>query len=66
MKKDDIKKMDPAFLRKEANKLKKELFDLKFTMAGGQIKDYSQFRKLRKGIARCLTCLSDKKSKSGK
>jgi ribosomal protein L29 len=60
MKKDSIKKLDTASLKRKAEKLKKELFDLKFTMAGGQAKDYSQFKKLRTNIARCLTFLNEK------
>ena len=61
MKKDDIKKMDATFLRKEAGKLKKEFFNWKLNIASGQVKDFSQFKKIRHDIARCLTFLNQKK-----
>lgn len=62
MKKDDIKKLSLQELEKEVVKLKKELFNLKLTLAGGQVTDYSQFGKIRSNIARCLTCLNEKKA----
>jgi len=61
MKNNDIKKMDASSLRKEVAKLKKEYFDLQLNVASGQVKDYSQFKKIKHDIARCLTCLNQKK-----
>ena len=64
MNKDDIKKMDTSLLRKEVFRLKKELFNLKLSISGGQVKDFSQFKKLRSDVARCLTFLNQKTEKS--
>ena len=60
MKRDEIKKLDADTLKKEVQQLKKELFNLKFNVAAGQVKDYSQFKKIRTDIARCLTFLQSK------
>lgn len=53
--KDELKKMDIVTLKNEAESLKKELFNLKFGLMTGQMKDMSQFMKLRRQIARILT-----------
>lgn len=45
-------------LRKEINALRKELFNLKLNKLSGQIKDTSQFSKLRVKIAQKLTLLT--------
>ena len=47
-------------LKQEVASLKKELFNLKLTKITGQLKDLSQFRKLRVQIARTLTYLNQK------
>jgi len=51
----DLKKLDIASLDKEIFSLKKEVFNLRLSLMAGQIKDISQFRKLRVKIAQCLT-----------
>ena len=61
MNKEDLKKMDNNSLNKEIFKLKKELFDLKLKVIGGEVKDFSQFKKLRGDVARCLTFINKKK-----
>lgn len=61
MNKEDLKKMDDSSLNKEIFKLKKELFDLRFKVVGGEVKDFSQFKKLRTDVARCLTFKNKKK-----
>jgi len=55
MKKEEIKKLDKVSLYKELARLRKELFNLKLNVSGGEVKDYSQFKKLRIDIARTLT-----------
>ena len=60
-KKDELKKLDIESLNQEAIGLKKELFNLKLNINGGEVKDYSQFKKMRKNIARCLTLLNQNK-----
>ena len=56
----EMKKMDAASLHVEVNSLKKELFNLRLTAMAGQVKDNSQFIKLRCKIAQCLTLINDK------
>ncbi|MCK4651340.1 50S ribosomal protein L29 [Candidatus Babeliales bacterium] len=65
MKKDEMKKMDSNSLKKEVEKLKKELFNLRLNIAIGDVKDYSQFKKIRNDIARCLTFLNQTMKISG-
>ena len=61
MDKAEMKKLDAAALKKEADLLKKELFNLKLSLITGQVKDVSQFRKLRVKIAHALTYSNQKK-----
>lgn len=58
--KKELKNLDVEALKQEAASLKKELFNLKLTKITGQLKDLSQFRKLRVQIARTLTYLNQK------
>lgn len=57
---DEIRKMDASSLLKEVDQFKKDLFNLKLNLAVGQAKDYSQLKKIRINIARCLTVLNQK------
>lgn len=54
----ELKKMDVPSLKKEIESLRKELFNLKLSAFAGQIKDVSQFKKLRAKIAQCLTLVN--------
>ncbi|MBM3887279.1 50S ribosomal protein L29 [Candidatus Dependentiae bacterium] len=56
----EMKKKDTASLQTEVDSLKKELFNLRLTAMAGQVKDVSQFRKLRHKIAQCLTLINTK------
>ncbi|MGD1997412.1 MAG: 50S ribosomal protein L29 [Candidatus Dependentiae bacterium] len=47
--------VDMTALAKEVAGKRKELFNLKLTAGSGQVKDSSQFKKLRKDVARLLT-----------
>lgn len=58
MDKKELKNLDKQALKQEIVSLKKELFNLKLTKITGQLKDLSQFRKLRVQIARALTYLN--------
>lgn len=60
MDKTELKKLDAAALQNEILMMRKELFNLKISMISGQVKDVSQFKKLRKGIAQALTYLEMK------
>lgn len=56
-----LKNMSVEDLENKFNELKKELFSLRLNSMTAHIKDYSQFKKLKKGVARVLTCLNEKK-----
>ena len=58
MDKKELKNLDTQALKQEVASLKKELFNLRLTKITGQLKDLSQFRKLRVQIARALTYLN--------
>lgn len=58
MEKKELKSLDTQALKQEVASLKKELFNLKLSKITGQLKDFSQFRKLRVQIARTLTYLN--------
>lgn len=45
-------------LKSEVRECRKELFNLKLNAAAGQVKDTSQFKKMRTKIARLLTQIS--------
>ena len=47
--------VDMTALNKEVAETRRELFDLKLTAGSGQVKDSSQFKKLRRKVARLLT-----------
>ena len=57
MKKTALENLDMNALKKEIGMLKKELFNLTLNASTTHVKDYSQFKKLRKGIARAETFL---------
>jgi len=44
----------------ELRQLREELFRLRINVSTSHVKDYSQFKKLRKNIARALTIVSEK------
>ncbi len=58
MDKTEMKNLSIVDLKKEGESLKKELFNLKLGMISGQVKDVSQFGKLRKKVAQVLTYLN--------
>ena len=60
--KNKTEKMDQDMVAKELASLQKELFNLKLGKASGQIKDYSQFKKLRRKVAQCLTQINADKT----
>ena len=60
MDKTEIKNLDTKALSKEVSLLKRELFNLKLSSMTGQVKDVSQFKKLRRKIAQSQTFLKQK------
>ena len=51
----EIKKMDRAALEKKVAELKKEYFEKRQKLLRGEQKDISEFKKLKKTVARLLT-----------
>ncbi len=54
----EFRKMAPDQLRVREQELREELFKLKTQSATEKVKDVSQFRKIKKDIARILTLRS--------
>jgi ribosomal protein L29 len=52
---EEIKKMDRAAIEKKVAELKKEYFEKKQKLLRGEQKDISEFKKLKKTVARLLT-----------
>lgn len=52
-----MQEKDIRSLHEQIEADRKELFNLKLNLATGQVKDVSQFKKLRQKIARALTQL---------
>lgn len=58
--KDEIRKLDTNELEQGIQELKQQLLALKLDVATAHVKDYSLFKKLRRGIARLSTFKSQK------
>jgi len=59
----EIREMDTATILNEIENLKKELFDLRFKQATGQVENTARLSNIRKTIARMLTVLTERESK---
>ena len=57
---EDLKDLSVEELEIKAETLRKELFSLRLNSSTTHLKDYSQFKKLRSGVARVLTYLEQK------
>ncbi|EKE05169.1 MAG: hypothetical protein ACD_19C00412G0001, partial [uncultured bacterium] len=55
---EQLKGLKESELREKVSEFKRELFGLRLNSATSHVKDYSQFKKLRKNVARALTCLN--------
>jgi len=62
--KEEIAQLDEVKLRDKLNQLRYSLFDLRINSTTAHVKDYSQFKKVRKDIARVLTAISQQQSVS--
>ena len=60
MKKKEIKKLTKEQSMKEYEKLKKDLFNIRFQKINGQIKDTSKINEIKRNIARLKTLLERK------
>ncbi len=61
MKKKDTKKLSPDQSVREIQKLKKDLFNMRFKKINGQIQSPAEFTKLKKNIARLYSNIGNKK-----
>jgi ribosomal protein L29 len=55
-----FKNLEHTSLKNEVESMKKEYLNLKMSVFSGQMKDFSQFKKLRRNIARAFTHLREK------
>ena len=56
----DIRRMDTTKINDEIVALKKELFDLRFKQATGQLENTARIGKVKKTIARMKTILNER------
>jgi len=56
----DIRKMDTTKINDEIVELKKELFDLRFKQATGQLENTARISRVKKTIARMKTILNER------
>ena len=61
MKAEDLRAKTADELNDTLLSLKKEHFNLRFQRSSGQLEDTSQFRRLRRDIARIKTIISDRR-----
>jgi|TARA_B100000212_G_C27085968_1_gene410161 large subunit ribosomal protein L29 len=62
MKKKDIKKLTIDQAKKDLEKNKKDLFNLRFQKANGQLTNTSKVNETKKNIAKLITYIEGKKS----
>ena len=66
MKIDKIRSMSPAELTAEELKLKKELFNLRFQHATGQLENAGQMKEIKRDIAKIKTVVRENELKADK
>ena len=60
MKVQEIRELETSELLNKVEEYKKELFDLRFQQATGQLEDTAQIRKVRKSIAKIKTVIKER------
>ena len=60
MKKKDQKKLTKDQSLREIQKLKKDLFNMRFKKVNGQVQNYAEFARIKKSIARLYNNLQEK------
>lgn len=58
--KQEFKQLDSKQLQEKLENLRRELFSIRLNAKTSHVKDYSQFKQLRKDIARVLTFMKQK------
>ena len=61
MKKKEIKELTKDQSLREINKLKKDLFNMRFKKVNGQLQNISEYSKTRRNIARMYSKIGNKK-----
>ena len=61
MKKKEAKKLSSEQSTREIQKLKKDLFNMRFKKTSSSVEDTSQFSKIKKDVAKILTRMNGKK-----
>lgn len=61
---EEFKNMELGELKVKIDSMRRELFSLRLNASTAHVKDYSQFSKIRRRIARALTYLHTKSSGS--
>jgi large subunit ribosomal protein L29 len=56
----EIRQMDNVAIHKEIESLKKELFELRFKQATGQLENTARLNTVKKDIARLFTILTER------
>lgn len=59
MKAADLRNMTVEELQKKLKEARQELFNLRFQLATGQLKNYKRIKEVKKDIARILTVLKE-------
>jgi large subunit ribosomal protein L29 len=65
MKAAEVRELDVEELEQRLAKARRELFNLRFQHATGQLENTGQLKEIRKNIARLLTILNQKKQENG-
>jgi len=63
VKANEIREWDTEKIHKEIASYKKELFDLRFQQATGQLENTARIKKVKKAIARMKTVLNERQAK---
>lgn len=58
--KEELKQLSPEQLREKAEQLKQKLFSLRLSAQTSHVKNYAEFKQLRRDIARVLTFIDQK------
>ncbi len=65
MKVAEVRELDVAQLEQRLAETRRELFNLRFQHATGQLENTGQIKEVRKNIARILTVLNQKQQENG-
>ncbi len=65
MKATEVRELDVEELEQRLSDTRRELFNLRFQHATGQLENTGQLKEVRKNIARLLTVLNQKKQENG-